>query len=46
MGPPVPPGESTGMNKELPGQCTKAYLPFNRRETNREKRFLLGTSPE
>jgi hypothetical protein len=24
MGPPVPPGDSTGMNKELPGQCVKA----------------------
>jgi hypothetical protein len=23
MRPPVPPGESTGMNQELPGQCLK-----------------------
>jgi hypothetical protein len=26
MEPPVPPGESTGMNKELPAQCTEASL--------------------
>ena len=23
-GPPVPPGEPTGLNKERPGQCTEA----------------------
>ncbi len=45
MGPPVPPGVSTGMNKELPGQCVKARRTFDVRETTRERRFLLGTSP-
>jgi len=40
-GPPVPPGESTGMNQELPRQCNEARLV---RGPNRERRTLLVTT--